>query len=43
MINTNNPITQHKACLLNLVGKLGNVAKAFNVIGVSRDTLYRYR
>ena len=43
MIHTNNPIIKHKAGLLNLAEELGNVAKACKVMGVSRDTFYRYR
>lgn len=43
MIHTNNPIIKHKAGLLNLAEELGNVSKACKVMGVSRDTFYRYR
>ena len=42
MIHTNNPIIKHKAGLLNLAEELGNVSKACKVMGVSRDTFYRY-
>ena len=37
------PIIKHKAGLLNLTEELGNVSKACNVMGLSRDTFYRYQ
>lgn len=43
MLHTNNPIIKHKAGLLNLAEELGNVSKACKVMGVSRDTFYRYK
>jgi transposase InsO family protein len=43
MIHTNNPIIKHKAGLLNLAEALGNVSRACKVMGVSRDTFYRYQ
>jgi len=43
MIHTNNPIIKHKAGLLNLAEELGNVSKACKIMGVSRDTFYRYQ
>ena len=43
MLHTNNPIIKHKAGLLNLAEKLGNVSKACKVIGTFRDTFYRYK
>lgn len=43
MLHTNNPVIKHKAGLLNLAEELGNVSKACKVMGVSRDTFYRYR
>ncbi len=43
MVHTNNPIIKHKAGLLNLAEELGNVSKACKVMGVSRDTFYRYQ
>ena len=43
MIHTNNPIIKHKAGLLNLAKELGNVSRACKVMGVSRDTFYRYQ
>jgi transposase InsO family protein len=43
MLHTNNPIIKHKAGLLNLAEELENVSKACKVMGVSRDTFYRYQ
>lgn len=43
MHHTNNPIIKHKVGLLNLAQELGNVSKACKVMGVSRDTFYRYQ
>ena len=43
MLHTNNPIIKHKAGLLNLAAELGNVSRACKVMGVSRDTFYRYQ
>ena len=43
MIHTTNPIIKHKAGLLNLAEELGNVSKACKIMGVSRDTFYRYQ
>lgn len=43
MLHTNNPIIKHKAGLINLAEELGNVSKACKVMGVSRDTFYRYQ
>ena len=43
MLHTNNPITEHKAGLLNLAEELGNISKACKVMGMSRDTFYRYQ
>lgn len=36
-------IIKHKVGLLNLATELGNVSRACKVMGVSRDTFYRYR
>ena len=36
-------IIKHKVGLLNLAVELGNVSKACQVMGMSRDTFYRYR
>ena len=43
MLHTNNPIIKHKAGLLNLAESLQNVSKACKIMGVSRDTFYRYQ
>ena len=43
MINTNEKIIKHKVGLLNLAEELGNVSKACQVMGLSRDTFYRYK
>ena len=43
MLNTNEKIIKHKVGLLNLAEELGNVSKACQVMGVSRDTFYRYQ
>jgi ACT domain-containing protein len=43
MLPTNNPIIKPKAGLLNLAQELQNVSKACKVMGVSRDTFYRYQ
>jgi len=43
MLHTNNPIIKHKAGLLNLAESLGHVSKACKIMGVSRDTFYRYQ
>ena len=43
MLNTNDRIIKHKVGLLNLAEELGNVSKACQVMGLSRDTFYRYK
>ncbi len=43
MLHTNNPIIKHKAGLLNLAEELQNISKACKIMGVSRDTFYRYQ
>ncbi|MDC9594305.1 helix-turn-helix domain-containing protein, partial [Xenorhabdus sp. IM139775] len=43
MLYTSNPIIKHKAGLLNLAEELNNVSRACKVMGVSRDTFYRYQ
>ena len=43
MLHTNDPIIKHKVGLLNLAEELGNVSKACQVMGLSRDTFYRYK
>ncbi|MEJ1408819.1 MAG: helix-turn-helix domain-containing protein, partial [Candidatus Sedimenticola sp. (ex Thyasira tokunagai)] len=43
MLHSNDRIIKHKVGLLNLADELGNVAKACKMMGVSRDTFYRYK
>ena len=43
MLHTANPVIKHKAGLLSLAEELSNVSKACKIMGVSRDTFYRYR
>ena len=43
MIHTNDRIIKHKTGLLNLAEELGNISKACKMLGVSRDTFYRYK
>ena len=43
MIHTNDKVIKHKVGLLNLAEELGNVSKACQVMGLSRDTFYRYK
>ncbi len=43
MYHTNNQIIKHKVGLLNLAEELNNVSQACKVMGVSRDTFYRYQ
>jgi hypothetical protein len=43
MIHTNEKVIKHKVGLLNLAEELGNVAKACQVMGLSRDIFYRYK
>ena len=43
MLNTTGKIIKHKVGLLNLADELGNVSRACQVMGMSRDTFYRYK
>ena len=43
MIDNTAKIIKHKVGLLNLAEELGNVSKACKVMGLSRDTFYRYK
>ena len=43
MLETNERIIKHKLGLLNLAEELGNVSRACKVMGLSRDTFYRYK
>ena len=43
MINSKDKIVKHKLGLLNLADELSTVSKACKIMGVGRDTFYRYR
>ena len=43
MLHGNKSIIKHKVGLLNLAEELGNVSQACRIIGLSRDTFYRYK
>ena len=43
MIESSERIIKHKVGLLNLAEELGNVSQACKVMGLSRDTFYRYK
>ena len=43
MINSNDRIVKHKLGILNLAEELGNVSQACKIMGLSRDTFYRYK
>ena len=43
MLHTNDKIIKHKVGLLNLAEELGNVSTACKMMGLSRDTFYRYK
>ena len=43
MFHTNDRIIKRKIRLLNLAEELGNTSNACKMLGVSRDTFYRYR
>jgi len=43
MLHSNEKIIKHKVGLLNLAEELSNVSKACKIMGVSRDTFYRYK
>ena len=43
MYHSNNQIIKHKVGLLNLAEELKNVSQACKIMGVSRDTFYRYQ
>ena len=43
MIDNNVKIIKHKVGLLNLAEELSNVSRACKVMGLSRDTFYRYK
>ena len=43
MNSVNQNVIKHKVGLLNLAAELGNVSRACKVMGLSRDTFYRYQ
>jgi len=43
MLHTSEKIIKHKVDLLNLAEELGNISQACKLMGVSRDTFYRYQ
>ena len=43
MLDTTENVIRHKIGLLNLAEELDNVSKACKIMGVSRDTFYRYK
>ncbi len=43
MLHTTENVIRHKIGLLNLAEELDNVSKACKIMGVSRDTFYRYK
>lgn len=43
MLDNNERIIKHKVGLLNLAEELGNVSRACKLMGLSRDTFYRYK
>lgn len=43
MSNNTNVVIKHKLSILNLAQELSNISKACKVMGVSRDTFYRYQ
>jgi len=43
VLHSNERIIKHKIGLLNLAEELGNVSKACQLMGLSRDTFYRYK
>ena len=43
MLHGSKSIIKHKVGLLNLAEELGNVSQACRVMGLSRDTFYRYK
>lgn len=43
MIHGDEKVIKHKVGLLNLAEELGNVSKACKMMGLSRDTFYRYK
>ncbi len=42
-MNSNRKIIRNKLGLLNLANELGNIKKACQIMGYSRDSFYRYQ
>ena len=42
-VNLTTKLVQNKLGLLNLAAELNNISKACKIMGVSRDTFYRYQ
>lgn len=43
MLHGSKKIIKHKVGLLNLAEELGNVSQGCRIMGLSRDTFYRYK
>ena len=43
MLHTTENVIRHKIGLLNLAEEFDNVSRACKIMGVSRDTFYRYK
>ena len=43
MLNTTERLIKNKVGLLNLANELGNISKACKIMGLSRETFYRYQ
>lgn len=43
MLHTNERIIKNKVGLINLAEELQNISKACKVMGLSRETFYRYK
>lgn len=42
ILHITNPVIKHKTDLLNLAKELSSVSKAYKIMGIYRDTFYRY-
>ncbi len=42
MLQSNERIVKHKIGLLNLAEELTNISRACKIMGLSRETFYRY-
>lgn len=43
MYHTNEKVIKNKVGLLNLAEELGNISKACKIMGLSRETFYRWK